>query len=227
MLSLLVVQVVFFFNATATTEIYTILFVGSVRCVQETDTDVVCLGDTHIIYMCLSIMGLALYYPISTFLYPNLQFQDKGLDLKYNPSYLVLLIQLKLIISGSDSFFKSFDGSKLPVIIQLIIQLCSMLSLSFLCLKYKPCLISIINLLDACLYLIIATICIASIIVVFNSDLSLYCLIGFILLSIILVVITIIIWKKNNKRHQIVPIVTQPKFIFDSGIGVSQEISQP
>eukprot|EP00828_Plagiopyla_frontata_P028645 TRINITY_DN3702_c0_g1_i4.p3 TRINITY_DN3702_c0_g1~~TRINITY_DN3702_c0_g1_i4.p3 ORF type:complete len:112 (-),score=23.75 TRINITY_DN3702_c0_g1_i4:53-388(-) len=28
---------VFFFNDTATTEIYTILFVGSVRCVQETD----------------------------------------------------------------------------------------------------------------------------------------------------------------------------------------------
>lgn len=36
------------------------------------DTDIVCLGDTHIIYMCLSLMGLALYYPISTFLYPNL-----------------------------------------------------------------------------------------------------------------------------------------------------------
>eukprot|EP00828_Plagiopyla_frontata_P045390 TRINITY_DN7754_c0_g1_i1.p1 TRINITY_DN7754_c0_g1~~TRINITY_DN7754_c0_g1_i1.p1 ORF type:complete len:164 (+),score=37.45 TRINITY_DN7754_c0_g1_i1:52-543(+) len=29
---------IFFFKATATTEIYTILFVGSVRCVQETGT---------------------------------------------------------------------------------------------------------------------------------------------------------------------------------------------
>eukprot|EP00828_Plagiopyla_frontata_P020116 TRINITY_DN256_c0_g1_i2.p5 TRINITY_DN256_c0_g1~~TRINITY_DN256_c0_g1_i2.p5 ORF type:complete len:107 (+),score=17.68 TRINITY_DN256_c0_g1_i2:23-343(+) len=32
------VHLVFFLNDTATTEIYTILFVGSVRCVQETGT---------------------------------------------------------------------------------------------------------------------------------------------------------------------------------------------
>eukprot|EP00828_Plagiopyla_frontata_P040347 TRINITY_DN544_c0_g1_i4.p3 TRINITY_DN544_c0_g1~~TRINITY_DN544_c0_g1_i4.p3 ORF type:complete len:111 (-),score=29.11 TRINITY_DN544_c0_g1_i4:40-372(-) len=38
----------FFFNDTATTEIYTILFVGSVRCVQETDIGDHLIGNVYV-----------------------------------------------------------------------------------------------------------------------------------------------------------------------------------
>ena len=35
------------------------------------DSDIVCLSDDHIKYMLVALLGLTLYYPLSTFLYPN------------------------------------------------------------------------------------------------------------------------------------------------------------
>jgi hypothetical protein len=35
---------------------------------------------------------LLVFYPILTFLYPNVQYQNKSLDLKYDPTYLVISV---------------------------------------------------------------------------------------------------------------------------------------
>ena len=50
--------------------------------------------------MLVTLLGIFIYYPLSSFMFPNLQFQDKALDLKYNPSFMVLQVQVKLIITG-------------------------------------------------------------------------------------------------------------------------------
>ena len=49
-----------------------------------------CLSDEHILYLVLAIVAIAVYYPAATLLYPNIQFQNKNLDLKFDTSFLVL-----------------------------------------------------------------------------------------------------------------------------------------
>jgi hypothetical protein len=55
--------------------------------------------------MALSLVGLGVYYPLSTFIYPDFQYGDKSLDLKYRSTYLVLYVQIKLLILGVGNFF--------------------------------------------------------------------------------------------------------------------------
>ena len=108
--------------------------------------------------MALSLVGIGLYYPMSTFFFPNFQFQDKALDVKYNPSFVVLLIQAKLIITGLSTLFQSFDGSfaNFPLILQTGSTCIVLFLLSIASMKLKPCLIKKINLWDAGLYLIVS-----------------------------------------------------------------------
>lgn len=43
--------------------------------------------------MTVGLFGIIIYYPLATFFFPNLQFQDRALDLKYDPTFMVLVIQ--------------------------------------------------------------------------------------------------------------------------------------
>lgn len=56
------------------------------------DDTIVCLGDQHFLYMALAFIGIGIYYPLSTFLYPDFQYGDKSLDMKYKAVYLVLYV---------------------------------------------------------------------------------------------------------------------------------------
>lgn len=58
------------------------------------DNSIQCLSDTHIMYMSVGFLSLGLYYPLSTFMFPNFQFLDKTLDIKYDPSYMVIYVQV-------------------------------------------------------------------------------------------------------------------------------------
>jgi len=42
--------------------------------------------------MALAFIGIGIYYPLSTFLYPDFQYGDKSLDMKYKAVYLVLYV---------------------------------------------------------------------------------------------------------------------------------------
>ena len=55
------------------------------------------MSNLHSIYMGLAMLGILIYYPVATFFYPNFQFLDKSLDLKYNPSFTVLVLQGKIL----------------------------------------------------------------------------------------------------------------------------------
>jgi hypothetical protein len=74
-------------------------------------------------------------------MYANLQFQDKALDLKYKPTFLIVLSQIKLMIAGLATFFQQEDD----IIVQLILIGSSMLVISFYSFKNQPCLITQAN----------------------------------------------------------------------------------
>ena len=65
------------------------------------DPSILCNTDTHYFYIFFAALGIILYYPLSSFLFPNIQFQNKSLDLKYDPTFIVILTQIKLLISGN------------------------------------------------------------------------------------------------------------------------------
>jgi len=46
-----------------------------------------------------------IYYLLCSFTYPNMQYEQAGCDLKYDPTFIVILTQVKLLIAGLGSFF--------------------------------------------------------------------------------------------------------------------------
>eukprot|EP00742_Colponemidia_sp_Colp-10_P007618 GILJ01008210.1.p1 GENE.GILJ01008210.1~~GILJ01008210.1.p1 ORF type:complete len:1667 (-),score=254.38 GILJ01008210.1:106-4890(-) len=64
-----------------------------------------CWQGIHFAYVAAAVIGILVYYPVSTLIAPNLQFQDKGLDIKFHPSYLITLSQGKLIMAAVVAFF--------------------------------------------------------------------------------------------------------------------------
>ena len=69
------------------------------------DDSIQCWDGIWWLYALLALVGLATYYPVASFLVPNLQFKNKALDLKYNPSFMVLLLQIKLVQSSVIVFY--------------------------------------------------------------------------------------------------------------------------
>ena len=69
------------------------------------NSDMDCFGEKHALYILLAVVALAVYYPAATLLYPNVQYQNKSLDLKLDTSFLVLESQGKVIIAGFAVFF--------------------------------------------------------------------------------------------------------------------------
>ena len=70
------------------------------------DSGIECNTGDHILYLVFAGIGMLLYYPLSSFLFPNIQFQNNDLDLKYNPTWIVILTQVKLLVSGTINMFK-------------------------------------------------------------------------------------------------------------------------
>ena len=60
--------------------------------------DVECLSQKHKNYMGGAVIGILLYYPLSSLLYPNLQYLNKGNDFKHDTSFVIVLNQVKLIL---------------------------------------------------------------------------------------------------------------------------------
>ena len=114
-----------------------------------------CFSDEHLVYFILAIICIIFYYPIATLLYPNIVFQDKALDIKFNTTFLVLESQGKVIIAGFFVFFPK----ELYIWLQLIASIVVSGSLFLYCLKYRPCLIKFYNLWKTGGFLIPVWIC--------------------------------------------------------------------
>jgi len=93
---------------------------------------------------------MAVYYPIATFIFPNLQFQNKLLDLKYVPSFLVLVSQVKLFMSGLAVLF----GDSIEAM--LIFTCVAFGVLGVVSIRLQPCLAKKANIWVSCEYLVIS-----------------------------------------------------------------------
>lgn len=98
---------------------------------------------------------MLLYYPAATLLLPNLQYQDKTLDLKFDTSYIVAESQGKLIIAGVAAFF----AKEKYILLQLGISFIVCLILAIITIFAKPCLVKSYNIWKAGGYCIAAWAC--------------------------------------------------------------------
>ena len=64
-----------------------------------------CGSATHVVYLVCGLMGSIAYYPLIAYLQPQLQFKSKSLDLKFEPTYLVLVAQTKLSLAVVVNFW--------------------------------------------------------------------------------------------------------------------------
>ncbi len=60
------------------------------------DSAVTCWDSYHLLAVATFVFSACLFYPMASFMYPNLQFVDKGLDIKFDSSFLVLTAQAKV-----------------------------------------------------------------------------------------------------------------------------------
>jgi hypothetical protein len=96
-------------------------------------------------YFILGILSLLIYYPFATLLFPNIAFQNKALDIKFDTTYLVLESQGKVVIAAVAAFF----AVERYIWLQLIVSIFVSGVLLILNLKLKPCLIKSYNMWKA------------------------------------------------------------------------------
>ena len=108
--------------------------------------DITCFSvaePLHIL-MCLgAVAAIMLYYPLATLLQPQFQFKDKSLDIKYDPSYLILYGQGELLFAGATVFFGADEGNIAYLLLFILIVLC--LSLASLTYSMQPCMVPEVN----------------------------------------------------------------------------------
>ncbi len=102
-----------------------------------------------------------IYYLFVTFIFPNLQWGHKSLELKYDPTFLAIAIQIKLLIVALASFFPDEDDApfQLAVSAALLIAMAAMIKLS------RPCSAILFNIIDIGGYLMAAWMCISGLLV--------------------------------------------------------------
>ncbi len=112
--------------------------------VLNDDTSIECFSDVHNRFILISLIGILVYYPLSSYAMPNFQFAEKSLDLKYRSSYLILYFQVNFaLLSG-----KVLLSTSSTVIIQVIynsINIFALSLLAFSAITIQPCLITWFN----------------------------------------------------------------------------------
>ena len=69
-----------------------------------------CYNAEHFLYLIVTIIAVLLYYPLATLMFPNLQFSNRMVDVKFTPSFMVLISQTKLFIAGIAVFLRSSNS---------------------------------------------------------------------------------------------------------------------
>ncbi|CAG9321806.1 unnamed protein product [Blepharisma stoltei] len=114
------------------------------------DDSIECFGTLHSVYIALAVVCAILYYPLATLLYPNIQYQNKELDLKYDTTFLVLESQGKLLIAGFSAFF--LKSKYLWLQLTVVIVVCSILMV--INIITKPCFVRSFNIWKAAGYFV-------------------------------------------------------------------------
>ena len=146
--------------------------------VMAADPIVPCWGLMHAGYLAAVVLAVATYYPISTFLFPNFQFADASLDIKYDAGFLVILNQAKLILAGVSSYYgKEIDGVETTPSIErfsayasLIIQITVFAFLCYYNYTSQPCLVKWFNIFRTLSFAMSFVACCSSLVMVLLWD---------------------------------------------------------
>jgi len=115
-----------------------------------------CYGRAHLAYMVGAGLALLMYYPLASFVFPNLQFADKLLDLKFEPSFLVMFQQTRLLMAAAASWYPD------AIMTRLLVALLTFLLLAYLNQRMQPCLVHSVNIWRTVEFLLSAAICATS-----------------------------------------------------------------
>jgi len=91
-----------------------------------------------------------LIYILASYYYPYLQTRNKSLSLKYDTTYLLITVQIKLIIAVVAAFFTT----KSLMIYHEILCSLFLFFIGFLSRKMKPCSLKIFNPIEMGAYLL-------------------------------------------------------------------------
>ena len=175
--------------------------------------NMVCFSNEHLVYFVIALVILLFYYPTATLLYPNIAFQDKVLDLKFDTTFLVLQSQGKLVIAGCFAFFPK----EIYISLQLIVASVVCFVLMLISWKMKPCMIERYNLWKSGGFAFPIWICICALINYHTRLTSLAVSLLVIGLVVILGLLVLIHAKLNqnpkDRAIDIVPEKEQPKEI--------------
>ncbi|KAK3287450.1 hypothetical protein CYMTET_5034 [Cymbomonas tetramitiformis] len=130
-------------------------------------TDVQCWSSWHYFYIAAAVFSGILYYPAATFLYPNFQFADSTLDVKYSTTFLVTWAQAKLLIAVFAVFFNIVDEKTHFMTLRL---LCGytfiLLGMGAVNEYYMPCMIPQVNIFRTLSFLMGASACFTTMIMI-------------------------------------------------------------
>eukprot|EP00828_Plagiopyla_frontata_P006925 TRINITY_DN1314_c0_g1_i1.p1 TRINITY_DN1314_c0_g1~~TRINITY_DN1314_c0_g1_i1.p1 ORF type:complete len:463 (+),score=24.23 TRINITY_DN1314_c0_g1_i1:27-1415(+) len=152
-----------------------------------------CFGEQHRDYLFGTGFALLAYFPIITFFYPNFQFYNSVLTLKYERGWIILNSSIKFIIIGFTTFFKTPDG----ITISLISCTFLLFITAIIFLIYEPCHYQIINRFETGGYFIIFWCFFSSLLLHTTTNQSL----SLIILLIGLFVITVTILQGTIHEH--------------------------
>jgi len=118
---------------------------------------VVCLSNSHTVYLIAGFVGLMMYYPITTFMFPIMDYESTGKTWKYEAAFGVLYVQAKLVTAILTYFFAGKNSSDtLTILIQLVVTGATLLLIGIITNIMRPCQIKKINNWDICSFMIAA-----------------------------------------------------------------------
>ena len=127
--------------------------------------EIKCFSEDHSLYFSASLLLFLIYYPLATLLYPNVQYQDRALDIKFDSTFLVLESQGKLLIASFGVFFtEEWAWMKLSVMATVFV------CLFILSLKMQPCICQSYNVIKTGAYLVPAWVCGCSVLSIVFED---------------------------------------------------------
>jgi hypothetical protein len=119
----------------------------------QKDPSLACWGWDHLAYIVASVVAIGAYYPMvaplsppmflpcpqASFFFPNMQFVEKALDIKFDTTFLIFVAQGKLLLATLSAFFADTPMLVLvgSVSLNFAFGVCSI--------WLKPCLVARIN----------------------------------------------------------------------------------
>jgi hypothetical protein len=122
-------------------------------------------APSQLIFMALGGLSLLAFYPLATTLSPNFQFQNHGLDIKYEQKFLILEHQADLLLAGLEVFLSDISTETV-----LVLQIMICLFMGGMNHYLEPCLVYRLNIVKTIIYFLCAYTCVS--VLIFRATLN-------------------------------------------------------